>query len=145
MVLTSLGALTQAGFSPSGRSSCPPSPGPPGLALQAAGLPPLPGVGFGQGDPLVLLGGSLRPSLGRTRAPDLLGVSSRLGQPLAPSPAPGSSRSRPALCSASAAPVMQVALEARQKLQREEIIVRLWWEKILSCVASETGRRQVGP
>lgn len=34
---------------------------------------------------------------------------------------------------------------SRRELQREEIIARLCWEKILSCVASETGRRQVGP
>lgn len=40
---------------------------------------------------------------------------------------------------------MQEALEARQNYSGEEIITGLWWEKILSCVASETGRRQVGP
>ena len=33
----------------------------------------------------------------------------------------------------------------QHKLQQEEIIVRLWWEKILSRVASEPGRWQVRP
>lgn len=82
----------------------------PVLLAQLRSLP----VGFGQRDTLVLLDASSRPSLGRTEAPEPLGVSSRLGQPLAPSPARGSSLSCPALCSASSAPVTQEALEARQ-------------------------------
>lgn len=113
------GALTLAGFGPSGGAPAFPVP-PPSSAVRAAALPPLPEEGFGQGHPLVLLDVSSCPSSGRTRALELLRVSSGLGQPLAPCPNPRSSCSQPALCCASPALVMQVPLEARQNYSRKK-------------------------
>lgn len=62
--------------------------------------------------PISPFGWPLAPFLGWHQC--LLGQSSGLGQPLAPCAAAGSPRGRPASHSASAAPLMQVALEARQ-------------------------------
>lgn len=81
------------------------------LALVCRPVSP-PRGGVCPGRPISPFGWPLAPFLGQHQCS--LGQSSGLGQPLAPSAAAGSPRGCSASRSASPAPVMQVALEARQ-------------------------------